>query len=96
MRLSKERKDRFDEQEAKELEYSDESVEVQKKRPKINGRDTILRRMSQWEFSDAQQEEAKKAMLAGVPEKKILEYFYPDIDVEEMKRVREGYEKPSA
>lgn len=91
-----ERKDRFDEQEAKELEYSDESVEVQKKRPKINGRDTILRRMSQWEFSDAQQEEAKKAMLAGVPEKKILEYFYPDIDVEEMKRVREGYEKPSA
>lgn len=91
-----ERKDRFDEQEAKELEYSDESVEVQKKRPKINGRDTILRRMSQWEFSDAQQEEAKKAMLAGVPEKKILEYFYPDIDVEEMKRVREGYERPSA
>ena len=91
-----ERKDRFDEQEAKELEYSDESVEVQKKRPKINGRDTILRRMSQWEFSDAQQEEAKKAMLAGVPEKKILEYFYPDIDVEEMKRVREGYETPSA
>ena len=47
-------------------------------------------------FSDEQQEEAQKAMIVGVPENKILEYFYPDVEVEEMRQVREDYEKASA
>lgn len=89
-----ERKDRFNAENDNELEYMDESAV--KVRPKIDGKDTILRRMAQWEFSDEQQEEAQKAMLAGVPESKILEYFFPDVDVEEMREVRESYEKTSA
>ena len=63
---------------------------------KIDGKDTILRRMAQWEFTKEQQEEAQKAMIVGVPENKILEYFYPDVEVEEMRQVREDFEKASA
>ena len=63
---------------------------------KIDGKDTILRRMAQWEFSIEQQEEVGKAMSVGVPEEKILDYFYPDVDVGEMRQVREEYEKASA
>ena len=81
-----------------ELEYSEESETTDKRKelPKIDGKDTILRRMAQWEFSDEQQEEAQKAMIVGVPENKILEYFYPDVEVEEMRQVRENFEKASA
>ena len=88
------RSEKIDAENDNELEYMDESAV--KVRPKIDGKDTILRRMAQWEFSDEQQEEAQKAMLAGVPESKILEYFFPDVDVEEMREVRESYEKTSA
>ena len=35
-------------------------------------------------------------MIVGVPENKILEYFYQDVEVEEMIQVREDYEKASA
>ena len=49
------------------------------------------------EFAQAyQQQEAQKAMIVGVPENKILEYFYPDVEVEEMRQVRENFEKASA
>ena len=92
-----EQKDRFNAEHGQELEYSEESETSvkRKKLPKICGKDTILRRMAQWEFSDEQQAEAQKAMVAGVPEAKILEYFYPDVAVEDMRRVREEYEKAS-
>jgi type IV secretion system protein VirD4 len=46
--------------------------------------------------NNEQQEEAQKAMIVGVPENKILEYFYPDVEVEEMRQVRENFEKASA
>ena len=93
-----EQKDRFNAEQGQELEYSEESETTDKRKelPKIDGKDTILRRMAQWEFSDEQQEEAQKAMIVGVPENKILEYFYPDVEVEEMRQVREDYEKASA
>lgn len=93
-----EQKDRFNAEQGQELEYSEESETTDKRKelPKIDGKDTILRRMAQWEFSDEQQEEAQKAMIVGVPENKILEYFYPDVEVEEMIQVREDYEKASA
>lgn len=41
-------------------------------------------------------DEVRKAMIVGVPENKILEYFYPDVEVEEMRQVREDFEKASA
>ena len=92
-----EQRDRFNSQNGQELEYSDDSTESKRKHlPKIDGKDTILRRMAQWEFSIEQQEEVGKAMSVGVPEEKILDYFYPDVDVGEMRQVREEYEKASA
>ena len=93
-----EQKDRFNAEQGQELEYS-EDLDMSNKRkglPKIDGKDTILRRMAQWEFTKEQQEEAQKAMIAGVPETKILEYFYPDVEVKDMRRVREDFEKASA
>ena len=45
--------------------------------------------MAQWEFSYEQQEEAQKAMIVRVPENKILEYFYPDVEVRRDDTVRE-------
>ena len=90
-----ERKQRFNAIEENELEYVDNN-EFQKKLPRISGKDTILSRMASWEFSSEQQEEARKAMLDGVPEKKILEYFYPDIGVEEMRIIREKYRKKTS
>ena len=92
-----EQRDRFNSQNGQELEYSEDSTESMRKHlPKIDGKDTILRRMAQWEFSIEQQEEVGKAMSVGVPEEKILDYFYPDVDVGEMRQVREEYEKASA
>lgn len=90
-----ETKDRFNAFEENELEFMDNN-ESQKKLPKISGKDTILSRMASWEFSNAQEEEARKAMLEGVPEKKILKYFYPDIGVEEMRIIREKYRKKTS
>ena len=90
-----EQKDRFNVEQGQELEYSEDySInEMRKNLPKIDGKDTILRRMAKWNFTKEQQDEAQKAMLVGVPENKILEYFYPDVEVEEMRRVREDFEK---
>ncbi len=70
-----EQKDRFNAEQGQELEYSEESeiTDKRKELPKIDGKDTILRRMAQWEFTKEQQEEAQKAMIVGVPENKILE-----------------------
>jgi type IV secretion system protein VirD4 len=92
-----EQKDRFNAEQGQELEYSEDAGMADKRRelPKIDGKDTILRRMAQWEFSREQQEEARKAMVAGVPEAKILEYFYPDVAVEEMRQAREESGKTS-
>lgn len=88
----------FYEENVQELEYSvDDSI------PDINGQsheilenDTILRRMVRWNFSAEQQKEVQEAMLEGVPETKILEYFYPDVDAGDMKRAKEEYLNESA
>ena len=54
-----EQKDRFNAEQGQELEYSEESeiTDKRKELPKIDGKDTILRRMAQWEFTKEQQEE---------------------------------------
>ena len=95
-----EAKDRFHAEEVWELEYSEadnsDSEGTATSYQKPDGRDTILRRMAQWEFTSEQQEEAQKAMACGIPEKEILKYFYPDIDAEEMRRARQNYKEASA
>ena len=47
--------------------------------------DTVTNRILNWNFSKEQKEEAKAAMKEGIPVKRILEYFYPETSVEEMR-----------
>lgn len=100
--------DRFHAEEGLELEYFEGDYEKEGEKPgkppekhfpqhlKREDKDTILRRMARWEFSKEQQDEVQKAMLAGVPEAKILEFFYPDIEAGEMRKIREKYKNTTA
>lgn len=47
-------------------------------------KDSISNRLIHWNYSDEQKAEATKAMTEGVPMKLLLEYFYPDVSVEQM------------
>jgi len=57
----------------------------------IRGADTITNRMIQWKYSKEQTEELKHALRAGIPDKEIMDYFYPDTVVEEMQRIRNEF-----
>lgn len=59
--------------------------------PEFEGADSIFNRSVNWQFSKEQVAEIKIARKAGIPESKILEYFYPSTSVEEMVRIREEY-----
>ena len=39
------------------------------------------------------EKELKKAIQAGIPKEKLLEIFYPDVRVEEMRTFRMAYKK---
>ena len=58
-----------------------------------NQPDTIEVRIARWDYSAEQIEELKKAILAGIPKEKLLEIFYPDVRVEEMRTFRMAYKK---
>ena len=59
-------------------------LQVVKKRKALKD-DTVTNRILNWNFSKEQKEEAKAAMKEGIPVKRILEYFYPETSVEEMR-----------
>lgn len=58
-----------------------------------NQADTIIVRITRWDYSAEQIEELKKAIQAGIPKEKLLEIFYPDVRVEEMRTFRMAYKK---
>lgn len=58
-----------------------------------NQADTIVIRITRWDYSAEQIEELKKAIQAGIPQEKLLEIFYPDVRVEEMRTFRMAYKK---
>lgn len=58
-----------------------------------NQADTIVVRITRWDYSAEQIEELKKAIQAGIPQEKLLEIFYPDVRVEEMRTFRMAYKK---
>ena len=58
-----------------------------------NQADTIEVRIARWDYSAEQIEELKKAIQAGIPKEKLLEIFYPDVRVEEMRTFRMAYKK---
>jgi len=57
----------------------------------IRGVDTITNRLIQWKYSKEQTEELKHALRTGIPDKEIMDYFYPDTAVEEMQRIRNEF-----
>ncbi len=58
-----------------------------------NQADTIEVRIAKWDYSAEQIEELKKAIQAEIPKEKLLEIFYPDVRVEEMRTFRMAYKK---
>lgn len=57
-----------------------------------NQADTIEVRIARWDYSAEQIEELKKQSRQG-PKEKLLEIFYPDVRVEEMRTFRMAYKK---
>lgn len=57
----------------------------------IDWEDTISNRMLHWKYSDEQKVEFKKAIDAGVPKSRLLEYFYPETTIEKMETERMNY-----
>ena len=64
--------------------------------PPLQGEDTITNRLVSWKYSPEQKEELKKMLALGMPKAAILDFFYPDIDVGQMKEIREVYEQHTA
>ena len=60
-----------------------------KPRAKPTWEDTISNRILHWSYSSEQKDEVRKAIAAGIPKKKIMEYFYPDVSIEQMRIYRE-------
>ncbi|MCQ4756932.1 MAG: type IV secretory system conjugative DNA transfer family protein [Anaerostipes sp.] len=88
----KEQKEKLNQEQAQELEYSqDTEAEVQQKQELVSKRekpeweDTITNRMLHWNYTEGQKEELQKAFEAKIPKAVIMEYFYPDVNVVEMR-----------
>ena len=85
---SNEKKSPAEKEMAYELEYQDDDASGGEKntvKRKALKDDTVTNRILNWNFSKEQKEEAKAAMKEGNPVKRILEYFYPETSVEEMR-----------
>lgn len=92
----KEQKDKLNQEQAQELEYSEDTVttsspktEQGTSREKPQWEDTLTNRMLHWNYTEGQQEELHKAIAAKISKEVILKYFYPDVSVEEMRQIRE-------
>lgn len=87
----KEQKDKLNQEQAQELEYSEETASEQKQetktafnREKSEWEDTLTNRMLHWNYMEGQKAELYKAMEKKVSKAVIMQYFYPDIGVETM------------
>lgn len=72
-----------------DMESANDTNEI--KRWKKLKEDTVTNRMIFWKFSKEQCDEVKKEMREGVPVNVILNYFYPDVSVEKMRKERQKY-----
>lgn len=88
----KEQKDKLNQEQARELEYSEEAViktqlepKNTTKRMKPGWEDTLTNRMLHWNYTEGQKEVLQKAVAAKIPKSVIMEYFYPDVSVEQMR-----------
>ncbi|MDE6254008.1 MAG: type IV secretory system conjugative DNA transfer family protein [Lachnospiraceae bacterium] len=101
----KEQRERMNHEQENELQYAPESEEAEDSgagesitsssgalRKKIVGKDSIMNRMAQWQYSKEQKEELHKMMAIGMAKEEILAVYYPETDVERMREVRHNYQ----
>ena len=96
-----EQKDRFNEEQARELEYQTqeeafveetEAEEIMSEEQASQPEDSIQNRMFRMHFTKEQLNEVQRAMLVHVPKDVILSYFYPETPVTKMMEIRRQYE----
>jgi len=86
-----------------ELEYSEESVtrkvrsetkaaQQHQERKALDGEDTITNRMLHWKYSKEQIAELKRAIEMKMSEVNVLEFFYPETDVKQMKEIIDTFQ----
>ncbi len=92
----KEQKEKLNQEQAQELEYSQDTESEEQLKPeavirreKPDWEDTITNRMLHWNYTEGQKEELQKAFEAKISKSVIMEYFYPDVSVEKMRKIRE-------
>lgn len=59
---------------------------------RIEGEDSIMNRMAQWEYSKEQKDELHKMIALGMSTKSILAVFYPETDVRKMREIRKAFQ----
>ena len=90
----KQQKAKLQEEQEPELEYSQETVKPRGwkkakdqtfKQTKITT-DDLLERELQAEYSEIQKKVLRQALVKKIPLRELLDYYYPDVPVEEMKQ----------
>lgn len=95
-----EQKERYNEEQAGELEYQIEesyaegsnTEEAMPEGQAIQPEDSIQNRMLRMHFTKEQLSEVQRAMLVHMPKDVILSYFYPETPVTKMMEIRKRYE----
>lgn len=95
-------KEKVVKEQGNELQYApDEKMDTEKtaktgcakqKEGQKAGKDSIMQRVAQWNFSKEQKLELHKMMAFGVPQEEILKVFYPETDVDTMRTLRKKYQ----
>ncbi len=87
-------KNKLNEEQGNELEYAEEMTENQRVRPKPKVRrevpeweDKLSNRIVHWHYSEEQIHEMQQALEAKVSKALVMQYFYPDYSVKEMREV---------
>ena len=96
-------KKQFNEELDMTLEYEDPELELQEgenpeednplsTKPEKQNPNTLFERLREYDYSEEQKAELRRAMSMRMPMKDILQFFYPEIPVEEMRNINQMYE----
>ena len=90
-------KDKLNEEQGNELEYAEDMVANQRVQPKPKAKrkepeweDKISNRIVHWEYTKEQIQEMHRALDSKVQKALIMQYFYPDVTVEQMRKAWEN------
>jgi type IV secretion system protein VirD4 len=90
-------KDKLNEEQGNELEYAEDMVANQRVQPKPKAKrkepeweDKISNRIVHWEYTKEQIQEMHRALDSKVPKALIMQYFYPDVTGEQMRKAWEN------